>query len=157
MGGGNSKSMLPLVEICVSTAIFAIAVILSLQLFLFAKFLGSKTSDVAKAVFEAQSVAENIKTMQTGAEIEDYFQTELHSGEVYYDTKWEKTDSIEKAAYNLVITKETDKYGAAGLYKFKIEIYKTGPYPFIDDKKLEKDPDYIPVLVSVETGKFVLK
>ena len=157
MGGGNSKSMLPLVEILVSTGIFAIAVVLSLQLFLLARFLGHKTSDVAEAIFEAQTIAENIKSMRTGAEIEEYFQGELQGGYVYYDALWEKTDVAEDAAYNLQITKETDEYGSGGLYKFKIEIYKNGPYPFIDDKKLENEAGYIPMLVSVEAGKFVLK
>ncbi|MCL1792910.1 MAG: hypothetical protein FWG34_03485 [Oscillospiraceae bacterium] len=149
--------MLPLVEILVSIGIFAIAVVLSLQLFLLAKFLGNKTSDTAKAIFEAQGVAENIKAMRTEAEIEDYFSGELGGGAVYYDGKWEKTENAEEAAYNLKITKEKSGYGSGGLYRFKIEICKTEPYPFIDDKKLEKDMDYIPGLVSFETGKFILK
>ena len=155
MGGGNSKSMLPLVEILISIAIFAVAVVLTLQLFLLAKFLGDKTSDVAKAIFEAQSVAETIKAMQTEAEIEDYFDNELNGGTVYYNGVWEKTGSADLAVYNLKITKEKDDYKFGGLYKFKIEIYKIEPYPFIDDKKLENDLDYIPALVSVEAGKFL--
>lgn len=157
MGGGNSKSMLPLVEILVSIGIFAVAVVLSLQLFLLAKFLGDKTSDVAKAIFEAQSIAENIKTMRTEAEMENYFKSELNGGDVYYDGGWEKTEKAENGAYSLKITKEKNEYGSGALYKFKIDIYRTDPYPFIDEKKLEKEPNYIPALASFEAGKFVLK
>jgi len=147
--------MLPLVEILVSIGIFAVAVVLTLQLFLLSKFLGDKTSDVAKAIFEAQGVAENFKAMRTGAEIEDYFRDGLNGGTVYYDGGWEKTDSAENTAYSLKVTKEMDGYGPGTLYRFKIEICRTEPYPFIDDRKTEKDPDYIPVLVSFDAGKFV--
>ena len=68
----GSKALLPLVEIIISIGIFAIAVVLTLQLFLLAKFLGNKTSDTARAIFEIQNIAENIKLLKTNEEIEDY-------------------------------------------------------------------------------------
>ena len=154
---GNSKSLLPLVEILISTGIFAIAVVLTLQLFLLAKFLGNKTSDVARAIFEAQNVAESIKAMKTEAEIEDYIKGELKGGAVFYDGKWAVTQDESGAAYSLSITKEPVGNEFGTLYKFKIDIRKTEPYPFIDDKKLEKDETYVPVLVSIDAGKFITK
>ena len=161
MNGGSSKSLLPLVEILISIGIFAIAVILTLQLFLLANFLGNKTSDTAKAIFEVQNVAENIKAMKTDAEIENYINTELN-GEfsayyLYYDEDWNIVGNVENAAYNLKLIMEIDEtYNSGSLYKFKIDLYKTEPYPFIDDKKLEKDENYIPVLVSIDASKFII-
>jgi hypothetical protein len=157
MGGGNSKSMLPLVEILVSIGIFAVAVILTLQLFLLSSFLGHKTSDVAKAIFEAQSVAENIKAMQTGAKIEDYFEDELNGGVVYWDGEWEIISEEKNAVYKLEIKMDKTGMNSGSLYSFVLDLYKTEPYPFIDDKKLEKDKDYIPALVSFDTSKFIIK
>ena len=157
MNGGNSKSLLPLVEILISIGIFAIAVILTLQLFLLAKFLGNKTSDTAKAIFEIQNVAENIKTMETDAEIENYIQSEITNDVIYYDKDWNIVGSIEKATYNLKVDMEIDDtYSSGNLYKFKLDLYKIEPYPFIDEKKVEKDGDYIPLLVSIEANKFIL-
>jgi len=156
--GGSSKSLLPLVEILISIGIFAIAVILTLQLFLLASFLGTKTSDTAKAIFEVQNVAENIKTMKTDAEMDNYINNELNGGVIYYDKDWNNVGIGEnEAKYILKITQEKDEYSSGGLYRFSIELYKTEPYPFIDDKKSEKDENYIPVLVTVEASKFILK
>ena len=157
MGGGSSKSLLPLVEILVSIGIFAIAVILTLQLFFLAKFLGDKTSDSAKAVFEAQNIAESIKAMKTAAEIENYIKNDLKGGGIYYDSEWEKTESLDDAAYSLSIAWELAEHDFGGLYKFQIAFSKMEPYPFIDDKKVEKDEKYIPLLASIEASKFVLK
>jgi len=156
MNGGNSKSLLPLVEILISVGIFALSVILTLQIFLLAKFLGDKTSDVAMAMFEAQNVAESIKSTKTGENIDEYINTELNGGVLYYDDKWQTTDDAEKAAYSLVVTKQASEENSFGiLYKFTIELSKLAPYPFIDDKKLEKDESYLPVLVSIDSAKFI--
>ena len=164
MNGGNSKSLLPLVEILISIGIFAIAVILTLQLFLLAKFLGNKTSDTAKAIFEVQNIAETIKTMRTNTEMENYIKTELNGLSVdanyypvYYNEKWDRVDNVDEAVYNLIVIYEIDDtYSSGNLYKFKLDLYKTEPYPFIDDKKVEKDENYVPVLVSIEANKFIL-
>lgn len=157
MNGESSKSLLPLVEILISIGIFAIAVILTLQLFLLASFLGHKTSDTAKAIFEVQNVAETIKTMKTDAEIENYINGELGGGIVYYDGDWNIINNKEEAEYNLEIIIETDSsYNSGELYKFNLNLYKIHPYPFIDDKKIEKNENYIPVLVSVDANKFIL-
>ena len=156
-GSSGSKSLLPLVEILISIGIFAIAVILTLQLFLLAKFLGDKTSDTAKAIFETQTVAETIKTMKTDADMEDYIQNGLNGGIVYYDEEWNIVGSKDEAAYNLIISLETDDtYSSGNLYKFKLDMYKIEPYPFIDDKKVERDENYIPVLVSIDASKFII-
>jgi len=157
MNGGNSKSLLPLVEILISIGIFAIAVILTLQLFLLAKFLGNKTSDTAKAIFEVQNVAETIKTMKTDAEIEDYIKNDLNGGILYFDENWDIINGETNAAYNLKIAMEIDDtYDSGNLYKFKLDLYKLDPYPFIDDKKVEKNKDYVPELVSVNANKFII-
>jgi len=129
MNGGSSKSLLPLIEILISIGIFAIAVVLTLQLFLLAKFLGNKTSDTAKAIFEVQNIAENIKTMKTDAEIEDYIKNELNGGIVYYDENWNIIESEKESVYSLQITMKMDAYNSGGLYKFQIELYKKEPYP----------------------------
>jgi len=152
--GGNSKSLLPLVEILISVGIFAIAVMLTLELFLLASFLGTKTSDTAKAIFEVQNVAENIKTIKTDAEMEKYINDELNGGIVYYDVDWNIVDNQDKAVYNLTIKMDVDAYSSGGLYKFNIELSKITKYPFIDENK---DENYIPVLVNVDASKFILK
>jgi len=153
MNKESSKSLLPLVEILIAVGIFAVAVGLTLQLFLFAKFLGEKTSDTAKAVFEVQNVAENIKMMKTAEEIENYISGELGGGLLYYDNKWNSAGE-EKSSYSLKISK-IEPYGADGVYKLGIALTKKEPYPFIDDKKVEKG-EYFPELVFIEVSKFIL-
>ena len=153
MNKESSKSLLPLVEILIAVGIFAVAVGLTLQLFLFAKFLGDKTSDTAKAIFEVQNVAENIKMMNSAVEIEDYISGELNGGTLYFDVNWNAAGK-ENASYSLEVSK-IEPYGSDGLYKFGVELIKTEPYPFIDDKKVKKG-DYLPELVSIEVRKFIL-
>ena len=84
MNKGSSKSLLPLVEILVAAVIFSIAMLLTLQLFFLARFLGDKTSDTARAIFEVQRVAETIKSISTGDEITEYYNTGLNGGVYYY-------------------------------------------------------------------------
>ena len=156
MNRGSSKSLLPLVEILVSIGIFAIAVVLTLQLFLLARFLGEKTSDTARAIFEVQNIAETIKTMKTDAEMENYIKEELNGATVlYYDYKWNPVNSEDEAEYFIKIDMSKDAYNTGGLYKFKLDMYKIEAYPFIDDNKAEEDENYIPLLVSVNAGKFI--
>jgi len=162
MNGGSSKSLLPLVEILISIGIFAIAVVLTLQLFLLARFLGDKTSDTAKAIFEVQNVAENIKTFKTSGDAEIYINDNFKAGtksmySLYYDEEWNLTDTIEKASFVMEINMNKDEYNSGELYNFKLEFYKTEPYPFIDDKKTEVNKEYIPLLASADASKFILK
>jgi len=164
MNGGNSKSLLPLVEILISIGIFAVAVVLTLQLFLLASFLGDKTSDTAMAIFEVQSVAETIKSMQSGAELEKYISEELGAAEfydgyiIYYDANWSVTASEDSAFFMMAIKdRGREDYGSGSLYKFTLDFYRTAAYPFIDERKLEEDETYIPLLVSVEANKFIKK
>lgn len=174
MNRGSSKSLLPLVEILISIGIFAIAVVLTLQLFLLARFLGVKTSDTARAIFEVQNVAENIKTMKTDSEMENYVIDELNSGIIngqssfellsknknlyytlYYDHEWNIVLSEDEAEYMMKIDMSRDIYNTGGLYKFTLNMYKTKAYPFIDDKKLKTYGNYIPLLASVDASKFI--
>ena len=156
MNKQSSKSLLPLVEILIAVGIFAVAVGLTLQLFLFAKFLGDKTSDTAIAVFEVQNVAENIKMKKSAAEIENYLSSELNGGVLYFDSRWNIAGNEDSAnsAYNLEISK-IEPYGSGGLYKFGIKLTKKESYPFIDDKKVEKG-EYFPELVFIEVCKFIV-
>jgi hypothetical protein len=164
MDQGSSKSLLPLVEILIAIGIFAIAVVLTLQLFLLASFLGHKTADTARAIFEVQTVAENIKSMKTDAEIENYIKTDL-GGDVsdkakyilYYDEEWHIMNGANDATYMLKVDMSKVTYSSGGLYNFALDLYKIKAYPFIDDKKLEKDETYIPLLVSINASKFIVK
>jgi len=157
MNQGSSKSLLPLVEILISIGIFAIAVVLTLQLFLLAKFLGNKTADTARAIFEIQNVAENIKTMKTEAEMEKYIINDLNGYILYYDGNWNSVSGEKEAVFVLKIDMNKVEYDSGGLYNFVLDLYKTDSYPFIDEKKLEKDENYIPLLASVNASKFILK
>ena len=164
MNNGSSKSLLPLVEILISIGIFAVAVVLTLQLFLLASFLGDKTSDTAMAIFEVQNVAETIKSVKSGAELEQYISEILGAAEspggytVYYDESWNIIGAAGDAEFMMKITNEgVDEYGSGSLYKFTLDFYRSAAYPFIDDNKLEDDKAYIPRLVSVEANKFIKK
>ena len=168
MNQGSSKSLLPLVEILISVGIFAIAVVLTLQLFLLAGFLGHKTADTARAIFEVQNVAENIKSMKTDAEMESFIKNEI-GGElpedmsvhtnyvIYYDADWNNAGGAGGATYMLRIAMDKTAYNSGGLYNFILNLYKIDAYPFIDDKKIEKNKDYIPELVSINACKFIVK
>ena len=165
MNEGSSKALLPLVEILISIGIFAIAVILTLQLFLLARFLGDKTSDTARAIFEVQNVAENVKTMKTNAEMLDYIESELSGSHaeadayyyLYYDNDWNIIDiKTDEAVFMMKINIQKDEYNSGGLYRFNLDFYKIKPYPFINDKNIKKDKDFIPLLASVNANKFIL-
>jgi len=164
MNGGNSKSLLPLVEILISIGIFAVAVVLTLQLFLLASFLGDKTSDTAMAIFEVQNVAETIKSMQSVAELEKYMSGELNASDsydgciIYYDSNWSITASADSAFFMMKITdRGREDYYSGSLYKFTLDFYRAEAYPFIDERKLSEDKTYIPLLVSVDANKFIKK
>ena len=161
MNQGSSKSLLPLVEILIAIGIFAIAVVLTLQLFLLASFLGHKTEDTARAIFEVQTVAENIKSIKTDAEMDKYLKGELKLDDnmtLYYDKEWNMISGADNAVYKLKIDMSiSDDYKSGSLYDFKLELHKIEAYPFIDKKKLEKDEEYKPLLVSVNASKFIVK
>ena len=164
MNQGSSKSLLPLVEILIAIGIFAVAVGLTLKLFLLASFLGHKTADTAMAIFEVQTVAERIKSINTSEKLADYINNELKLDEsniLYYDENWKKTDNKNEAVYMMKITSDTkiSSSSHAVLFEAVLDFYKIGPYPFIDDKKiekLEKDEEYNPLLASVNASKFIL-
>jgi len=167
-GQGSSKSLLPLVEILISIGIFAIAVILTLQLFLLAKFLGDKTSDTAKAIFEIQNIAEDIKLLKTDAEIENYIINGVGNPDIngfyslYYDGGWRRVDLYSDAVFVMKIgmnKMNKDNYAAGELYNFSLDLYRAEPYPFIDDKhvkNIKNDGNYSPLLASVNTSNFII-
>ena len=159
---GSSKSLLPLVEIIVSIGIFSVAIVLTLHLFLLAKFLGDKTSDTARAIFEIQNVAENIKLLKTDGEIKDYIENGVGNADgngtynLYYDEKWRRADSPSDAVFVMKIAENTDKNYAVGeVCSFSLDIYKSEPYPFINDKNIKADKNYKPLLASVTTSNFI--
>jgi len=165
MNQGSSKSLLPLVEILIAIGIFAIAVVLTLQLFLLASFLGQKTADTARAIFEVQNIAENIKSIKTDAEMENFIKNDLNgiisdtvnaNFNLYYDEEWNRISGVIDATYMLKIDMGKTAYNSGGLYNFTLDLYKIDAYPFIDEKKLEKDADYIPLLVSIDASKFII-
>ena len=161
MNQGSSKSLLPLVEILIAIGIFAIAVVLTLKLFLLASFLGHKTADTAKAIFEVQTVAEKIKSMNTNDKLMDYLNNELklldNNMTLYYNEDWEKTSNKDEAVYMMKVAVHTAPYLSGVYYYVMLDFYKTDAYPFIDEKKSEKDKDYIPLLASVSASKFIVK
>lgn len=165
-GQGNTKSLLPLVEIIISIGIFAVAVVLTLQLFLLAKFLGDKTSDMARAIFEIQNVAENIKLLKTDEEIENYIKNDVGNTDengyynLYYDGNWQHADLYSDAVFvmKIALNKEDD-YTAGDLYNFRLDLYRAEPYPFIDDKyvkNMKNDEEYFSLLASVNTSNFIV-
>ncbi|MCL2772121.1 MAG: hypothetical protein FWD71_02120 [Oscillospiraceae bacterium] len=159
---GSAKSMLPLVEIIISIGIFAIAIVLTLQLFLLAKFLGDKTSDTARAIFEIQNIAESIKLLKSDAEIKDYMENDIGNADenglynLYYDGGWKRVDSSSGAVFVMKIAMNEDNYAAGDVYNFKLDLYKSDPYPFINDKNVKADKNYKPLLASVNTSNFVV-
>jgi len=159
------KSLLPLIEILISTGIFAIAVILTLQIFMLAKFLGNRTSDTADAILKVQHVAETLKSFESEDDIIYFIKNETIQtintsnpqlyGEIisniYYDKNWQQTDNADEAVYITEIY--MDKQG--GVYLYSVNLYKIEPYPFINDRLVQKDPQYRPLLASINAGKFI--
>jgi hypothetical protein len=161
------KALLPLIEILISTGIFAIAVILTLQIFMLARFLGNRTSDMADAILKVQYVAETIKAFQSVDEIDKFFENETIqttgaintrlslSGatiyNIYYDINWRQADSADGAVFVTEIYIELQ----GSVYLYSIDLYKIEPYPFINDRIVQEDPQFRPLLASINAGKFI--
>ena len=146
------KALLPLIEILISTGIFAIAVILTLQIFMLAKFLGIRTSDTADAILKVQHVAETIKSCGSDEEMGDFLGSLEQSMQIYYDVNWERTHDLNEAVYFIQIY---DRNSAGSLYESEINLYRLEPYPFVNDKAVQENPDYKPLLASVSVAKFI--
>ena len=150
------KSLLPIIEILISTGIFAIAVIWTLQIFMLAKFLGIRTSDTADAILKVQYVAETIKSCRSDEEIGEFLDSLEQNMQIYYDRNWERTRDFNKAVYFIQIYGGSDNLGAvSSFYKNTISLYKIEPYPFINDKLVREDPDYKPLLATISVAKFI--
>ncbi len=157
--GDSKRTLLTLIEIIISICIFAIATVLTLQLFLYARFLTDKTSDTAAAIFEIQNIAEEVKLLSTVKEAQYFMEEDLSASNdsfvtLYYDKDWKRTIAAE-GLYFMNITIERTEYKRGDLYGFNLDLYKKEPYPFIDNKHTEKDEDYIPHLASITANKFV--
>ena len=161
------KSLLPLIEILISTGIFAIAVILTLQMFMLARFLGIRTSDTADAILKVQHVAETVKSFESEDEIYDFLKNHAYIDNffssyealafgIYYDINWEQTDNKDEAVYVTNIYMDRNEEYAGNLYNYYIDLYKLEPYPFINDRAVKENPDYMPLLASIKAGKFIL-
>jgi mannose-6-phosphate isomerase class I len=148
------KSLLPLIEILISTGIFAIAVILTLQLFMLARFLGFRNSDMADAILKVQYVAETLKSLQNNEEMDEFLNDLENDMKIYYDINWERTGNTGEAVYVIEIQEESQG-NTGSLYLYEINLYKIEPYPFINDKALEQNPQYRPLLASINAGKFI--
>ena len=150
------KALLPLIEILISTGIFAIAVILTLQVFMLAKFVGIRTSDTADAILKVQHVAETIKSCRSNEEMGDFLDSLEQSMQIYYDVHWEQTHNFNEAVYFIQIyDKSSDINKAGSFYESEINLYRIEPYPFVNDKAVQEDPDYKPLLASVSVAKFI--
>ncbi|MCL2099665.1 MAG: hypothetical protein FWH24_04430 [Oscillospiraceae bacterium] len=150
------KSLLPLIEIIISAGIFAIAAVLTLQMFMTARFLGYRTSDTADAVLKVQHIAETIKSFENSGEISGFLEENTR---VYYDADWQRTENADEAVYTAEINTEAlifeENYEGSLYIGCTISLYKITPYPFINDKTVQSNPDYRPLLASVNAGKFV--
>jgi len=149
------KALLPLIEILISTGIFAIAVILTLQIFMLARFLGIRTSDTADAILKVQYVAETIKSTQTNEEMGEFLDTLEQYMQIYYDINWERTHDWNKAVYFIQIYGSSVGEDAGAFYESEISLYRIEPYPFINDRIVQENPDYMPLLASINVGKFI--
>jgi len=151
------KSLLPLIEILISTGIFAIAVILTLEIFMLAKFLGIRTSDTADAILQVQHVAETIKSCRSNEEMGEFLDSLEKNMQIYYDINWERTHDFNKAVYFIEIKDKSENLdnSAGSLYENTISLYRIEPYPFINKRAVVKEPDYKPLLASVRVAKFI--
>ena len=149
------KALLPLIEILISTGIFAIAVVLTLQIFMLAKFLGDRNSDTADAILKVQYIAETIKAAKADEDMSAYlsnFESYVH---LYYDINWNQTHNIDTAVYIIVLNSDKQEQGTGYLYEYDINLYKIEPYPFINDRIVRENPDYRPLLASITAAKFI--
>ena len=166
----QKKALLPLLEILISTGIFAVAVILTLQMFMLARFLGNRTSDTADAILKVQNVAETLKSFRSGDDIYNFLENEtVMTGKtesifssyveiaynIFYDINWRQVGSADEAVYIIYVRPERQEQYAGILYMFDISLYKAEAYPFINDRIVEQDPQYKPLLAAISVGKFI--
>lgn len=145
-----------LVEIILSVLIFAVAGVIMLNCFAYAKYTQEKANDKVAASWLVQSDAEMIKSSDTlndavlfvtknyDKKIEDGYSVIYIN---YYDKDWNPCSEEEQEyALNTVISLEENEYGE--IMDIKITVEKSKPYPFVDKGKLTS-PVYL-----IETSKF---
>lgn len=145
-----------LVEIILSVLIFAVAGVIMLNCFAYAKYTQVKANDKVAASWIVQSDAEMIKSSKTMDEAVMFLtknyekKIEDKSSDIYtnyYDKNWKIcSEGEQEYAMNTLITYEDKKYGK--IMDIKITVEKSSPYPFVDRGRTTG-----PVF-SIETGKF---
>lgn len=145
-----------LVEIILSVLIFAVAGVIMLNCFAYAKYTQVKANDKVSASWIVQSDAEMIKSAKTIDEAV-MFLTKNYEKKIedkgsdiytnYYDKNWKICSEDEQEyAMNTLISYEDKKNGK--IMDIKITVEKSRPYPFVDRGRTTS-----PVF-SIETGKF---
>ena len=157
----NSKSLLPLIEIIISVLIFAIASMLSLNIFLLSRDVGIKATDTSVALFQAQSVVETLKGCDTSEQMRDAIKeifgvTDVDfSGPSIYTMKFsEQTsatpDAESKTSFTLTLQVQEQTNSAGSIYVIKADVTRNKQYFF-----LKKGTDFTPLLVSIENAKYI--
>jgi hypothetical protein len=145
-----------LVEIILSVLIFAVAGVIMLNCFAYAKYTQEKANDKVSASWLVQSDAEMIKSADTLDEavifLKKNHENKSNDGSSdiyisYYDKDWNPCSEKEQEyALSTVISLEDKEYGE--IMDIKITVEKSKPYPFVDKGKMT-NPVY-----SIETSKF---
>lgn len=145
-----------LVEIILSVLIFAVAGVIMLNCFAYAKYTQEKANDKVAASWIVQSDVEMIRS----SDILDHavlFLTKNYENKAkngssdiytnYYDKDWNLCSKENQVYFiNTVISLEDSEYGE--FMNIIITAQKSNPYPFIDKGKTTS-PVY-----SIETSKF---
>lgn len=140
------NSEVSLVEIIMSILIFAIAGAIMLNCFGSAKFIQMKTNDKVEAGNKVQSIAEMIKSFDTGAEADKYMAENFKFLKTdgtekvyvnYYDTNWNICEDINKEynEFSIEVRMSDVSSGFAQLREFVISSEKINPYPFVSKSK----------------------
>lgn len=105
----KSKAMLPLIEQICMIAFFAIAAVLCLKGFALANEISRERNDIDTGAVKVQNVAEVLKSCKGDFDrAADLLECQLENGTitVYYDSKWQKTDSEAEDGFIITARKQ---------------------------------------------------
>lgn len=145
-----------LVEIILSVLIFAVAGVIMLNCFAYAKYTQEKANDKVAASWIVQSDVEMIKSSVALNDAVLFLtknyetQTKNENSDIYtnyYDKDWNLC-SKENQAYSINTSISIEDSGYGEFMNITITAHKSNPYPFVDKGKTAS-PVY-----SIETGKF---
>ena len=145
-----------LVEIIMSVLIFAIAGVIMINCFAYARFTQVKANDKVTAVFLVQSNVEMIKASETVNVAEQFLSenstlvddsSKKKSYIKYYDKDWNLC-SEDKNEYSMKITISNENLDYGHMMDVSITVEKSKMYPFIDKGSNSN------AVFSVETMKF---